>query len=248
MLSLQPDLVIAWRSGNSVADIDSLEALGIPVFALEATRLSAVPGQIRRLGLLLQAQARAETDAVNFERELERIRQHYGKKRAVTVFYQIWADPLMTLSGQHIISDAIRLCGGINPVSDRHTLAPAVSIESVLAMDPQLIIVAGKADTDSMAFWRRWSSLQAVQAGNIFRYTDDALSRPTSRMLPAVRKLCRTIESGRQHIERTGRHTGGDKRGGMKTMDGVNPAGSSNAVIPAWKNRPEGGLRYGRDP
>ena len=211
LLVLQPDLVIAWQSGNSLDTVSRLEQLGIPVFVLEAGNLTMIPDQLERLGRLLGVRRQAEADARHFIRAYDDLRRQFSDRRPVTVFYQIWDEPLMTLSADHIVSDAIRLCGGTNPFVDRHVLAPTISVESVLALDPQLIIVAGNVDRNGTAFWRQWPALQAVQAGNLFRYSDDALTRPTSRMLPAVRRLCEVIDEGRQHLASAG-HTTPDNR------------------------------------
>ena len=32
----------------------------------------------------------------------------------VSVFYQVWRQPLMTINGRHLIDDIINLCGGRN--------------------------------------------------------------------------------------------------------------------------------------
>ena len=76
---------------------------------------------------------------------LQALRQRYAGVQPVRVFYEIWHQPLMTVNGEHIISDVIRLCGGTNIFADLSTLAPQVSVEAVLAADPQVIIASGMA-------------------------------------------------------------------------------------------------------
>src|SRR3970040_246528 len=41
ILALRPDLAVAWRSGNTRADLEKLATLGIPVFFAEPQRLDA---------------------------------------------------------------------------------------------------------------------------------------------------------------------------------------------------------------
>ena len=52
ILSLQPDLVIAWQSGNGDKIINPLRKLGIPVFVVETQKINEIPSLFRRLGEL----------------------------------------------------------------------------------------------------------------------------------------------------------------------------------------------------
>jgi iron complex transport system substrate-binding protein len=61
------------------------------------------------------------------------------------VFYQVWNDPLATLNADHLISDIIVLCGGHNILIDVIPLAPIVNAESVLTVEPQVIVVSGSS-------------------------------------------------------------------------------------------------------
>jgi hypothetical protein len=45
----------------------------------------------------------------------------------VRTFYQVWDKPLYTLNGQHIVTDALRLCGGENIFATLPVTAPVVS-------------------------------------------------------------------------------------------------------------------------
>src|SRR3970282_1271543 len=49
ILALRPDLAVAWRSGNTRADLEKLATLGIPVFFAEPQRLDAVPDTLLAL-------------------------------------------------------------------------------------------------------------------------------------------------------------------------------------------------------
>ena len=111
---MKPDLVIAWRSGNTLSDIEKLEKLGLTVFATEAARLEdiAIIARCRPAGGHLNCKPNRLPGA--FEEALQQFRRSYGNRSKIRVFQLIWHQPLMTINGNHIISDLIELCGGIN--------------------------------------------------------------------------------------------------------------------------------------
>ena len=106
------------------------------------------------------------------------------------MFYQIWNRPLYTLGGQQIISEAIEVCGGQNVFADLTLAAPQVSIEAVLARDPEVILAGSGAQLDE---WKAWPQLSAVRSGRLLEVPDKGLERPSFQMLRAIRKLCEVM-------------------------------------------------------
>ena len=143
ILSLRPDLVIAWQSGNGETIVRRIRELGIPIFLVESRRLSDIPELFRQLGELSGQSSRAQQKADMFEKELYRLRELNKFKPTVKTFFQVWSDPLMTLNGEHMVSDVIKLCGGVNIFARALPLVPYVNVEAVLAADPQVIIAGG---------------------------------------------------------------------------------------------------------
>ena len=74
----------------------------------------------------------------------------------VRMFYQVWDKPLYTLNGGHIVSDAIRLCGGVNIYAHVKITAPVVSVEAVLQEDPEALISSGEisAEEGGVGIWK----------------------------------------------------------------------------------------------
>ncbi len=204
LLALRPDLVVAWQGGNSAADITQLEALGLPVYVAAATQLSGIADQLVDLGRLTGRQATARRVAADYRAELQRLRQRYQDARLLTVFFEIWNRPLMTVNGRHIISDAIRLCGGRNPFAALPSLAPTVSLEAVLLANPQVIVAtsAGGGEGDLLSFWQRWDSLRAVRYQQIYTIPAALITRPSTRILRGVEALCGIIAGARVTLSR----------------------------------------------
>jgi iron complex transport system substrate-binding protein len=196
ILSLKPDLVIAWQSGNGEQIITRIRQLGIPVFVVETANLDEIPSLYRRLGLLAGRQKQAHTQASKFFKRLENLRQSYSNNIKIPVFYQIWNEPLMTLNGDHLVTDMIELCGGINIFSDAAALVPYVNIESVVAANPQIIISGGKNKSDLLdsGFWRKWAGISAVKNRHLYAIPSDLLQRHSDRILEGTQLMCEYID------------------------------------------------------
>ena len=158
-----------------------------------------IPNLYRRLGALSGHHKLAHIQAEKFYKRLENLRETYSKNKKISVFYQIWNDPLMTLNGDHIVNDMIELCGGINIFADAAALVPYVNMESVLAADPQIIISGGKHKTDLIdsGFWRKWSGISAVKNRHLYAIPSDLLQRHSDRILDGTGLMCEYIDSVR---------------------------------------------------
>jgi iron complex transport system substrate-binding protein len=196
IVALKPDLVIAWGSGNVAGQVAQLRRLGLNVFTSEPSRLDEIAVELRHLAALGGVSARGERVAGEFEQGLAELRLRYQAKAPVSVFYQIWHEPLMTVNQQHSISAVIRLCGGRNVFAGLSNIAPTVNIEAVLRADPQMIIGSGSDDTRPQWLddWRRWPQLRAVKANALVDVPPDLMQRPTVRMLEGARRVCAAID------------------------------------------------------
>ena len=200
IVTLRPDIVIGWQSGNPAAPVAQLRALGLPVFLDEAQRIDAVPASIERLGELVGEAAVARREADRLRRELADLRQRFSQRPPVRVFYEIWRSPLITVGGPQLITDVLRVCGGENVFAHLSTLAPTVSVEAVIAADPEAIIGAGSDERETVWIddWKRWPALTAVARGNIYPVDPDSMHRATPRLFPAAARVCEQIDEARR--------------------------------------------------
>lgn len=197
--ALKPDLVIAWKSGNRDAHLDKLKALGIPVFINEPRRIEDVARSLEQLGRLAGTEAAAQAAARNFRQRQAALAERYGARPKVKVFYEIWNKPLMTVNGEHLISDVMRLCGGENVFARLPVLAPTIDTEAVLAAAPEVVLASGMGDSrpEWLDDWRQWSRLPAVAKGNLFFIPPEQLQRHTPRILDGAEKLCVQLDEAR---------------------------------------------------
>jgi iron complex transport system substrate-binding protein len=199
ILALQPDIVLAWESGNSMASINILRDLGLSVYIDQTETLEGVAKTIIDIGTLAGTEEIARPVSKKYLSQLASKRAEYATSSKVTTFYQVWNSPLRTINGKHIISAAIELCGGTNIYADELAISPTIGIESMLKRNPQAIIASGMSDArpEWLDDWKHWHTLTAVQQDNLFHVNPDHIQRHTTRLVLAIEKVCAQLQSVR---------------------------------------------------
>lgn len=193
-----PDLIVVWRSGNPQAAVQRLIDLGFNVYIAEPRTLLSIADHIENFATLAGTQATGQAASRYFHEQIDALRSRYQDSAKVTVFYQVWNEPLISVGGDELINDIITLCGGSNVFAELG-LAPKVSVESVLERDPALIIASGMdiARPEWLDEWRRWPQLQAVANDALFFIPPDLVQRHSLRVLSGALQMCGQIDSVR---------------------------------------------------
>lgn len=191
---LQPDLVVAWASGSPKGQVERLKRMGLPVFFNEPERLEAIAFTIERLGILAGSERHSRLQAENFRRRLNELQRGAQGAKPVWVFYQVWGQPLLTVNAQHVINDALGVCGAVNVFAESRVVTPRLDREAVMLADPDAIVIATSGDEGlAHAAWTRWRNLRAVRSGHLLTVDPGLLHRHTPRILDGVAALCRQI-------------------------------------------------------
>lgn len=196
--ALKPDLIVLWGSGYPPAVADAIRRLGAPVFISEPAKLADIASSMTRLGALTGMAG--ERAAAGFTGKVDTLRRAYGKRPQVRVFYQVWSAPLMTLSGRHVLSEAIGVCGGRNIFADLVPIAPQVATEAVLAADPEIIVTA-EADaraSGALDAWKQFGGLAAVRYDGLVTLDANRINRHGPRLADEIAELCKAIDRVRQ--------------------------------------------------
>ncbi|HXQ99168.1 MAG TPA: cobalamin-binding protein [Pseudomonas sp.] len=194
LLSLQPDLLLLWPGSVSAAQRDQLQRLNIPTFTAEPHTLEQLADQIEQIGQRLDRGEHGRAVADEFRQRLTQLRQRYYRHAPLSVFYQVWDQPLYTVGGGQIISDALTVCGARNAFADLSQPAPQVSLEAVMQRDPEVILAS---HATLLKGWQTWPQLQAVKSGRLLAVPDKGLERASGQMLEAVARLCESLSPDR---------------------------------------------------
>jgi iron complex transport system substrate-binding protein len=207
IVALTPDLVVTWPY-TVPAQVQLLVARGVRVFVTDPATIGGIATDIERLGVLAGTAVEASRAAAAFRERVARLESAHrpATGEPLRVFYQIWNAPLYTVGGKHLVSEAIRLCGGENVFASLTLPAPGVSVEAVLAARPDVIIAGGDGGIRPswLDDWKRWPALPAVASGSLYAVNADLLHRPGPRFLEGVEELCAKLDAARHNTRPAG--------------------------------------------
>lgn len=200
LVGLAPDLVIGWVTGNPTEQLETLEALGMPVFYIEPRDMEGVASAIERLARLAGTETAGQTVADNFRGTMAALEERYSTRDLVPTFYQVWDAPLMSVNSQHLIGQVVEMCGGENVFGEQTRLVPRIDDEAVLAANPEAIIAGGMGEENRhwLTHWKQYPQLSAVSQDNLFFVPPSLIQRPTPRLMEGAQLLCEKLEKARQ--------------------------------------------------
>ena len=197
IIKLQPDLVVAWKNGNKPRQIAHLRKFGIQVFESDPKTLDEIANSIKKLSMLAGTEKIGEQQALAFQQKIQVLKNKYQHAAEVRYFYQIWQKPLMTLNGEHLISQALKICGGKNIFSELVPTAPTVNSESVIQKNPEVIFMSSE-EKNATSLWQGFPNMTAVSRNNLFTFNGSIMNRAGPRMAEATEQLCEKLELARQ--------------------------------------------------
>ena len=204
IFTLQPDLVVAWYSGNSLQDMLAIQQMGIPVFYSDPRRIQDIPRNLEQLGILTGNIRIARSRAAAFRKHYESLRKQFSGMEKMRVFFQLWYQPLMTVNGEHLISDLIALCGGINVFGKTRSLTPVVGQEAVVRTAPEVVLATDVDRSDLVDRWRTAPAIPAMVSDTFYVLSADLLHRQGPRILQGAEQVCRSLQDARLKIRGTG--------------------------------------------
>jgi iron complex transport system substrate-binding protein len=199
LLRQAPSLIILWETGTPPRVRAELERLHLRVLVTEQRKLDDIGQVLVEFGRLAGTVPTADDAARRYRAELAELRARYQGRARLTVFYQVWDRPLYTLSGEHVVSEMIALCGGDNIFAEVTPLAPIVDPEAVLARNPDVILIGanGPDGERQAADWKRFPNLKAVREQHVFTVDPSLVGRMAPRILGGVREVCSALDRAR---------------------------------------------------
>lgn len=195
--ALKPDLVLAAR-GNDLEGLATLRRIGIPVFALDVQSISQLLAAVERVGRLCGVEEQARQLGQGLKARVERVRAKVDSAQTrPRVMWGYWGEPIFTAGAGTMIDDLFALAGGINVGRQAPGAWPQVSLETVIAWAPEVIIAAAsmgdsgefRAELERLREMDGWKSLPAVQQGRIYAIDGDLLTRPGPRLIEALEQV-----------------------------------------------------------
>ena len=197
IVALQPDLCIAIKDGNPKAVADKLEALDIPVYAVDPRGLDAVMDTVLEIGRILNADVRANAVVADMRSRIRQVEAKLGStSHRPGVFFQIGISPIVSVGTQTFIHELIVRAGGKN-LAEGPRSYPTYNREQIIALAPEVIIISSMAGADlfekAKHEWNQWPAIPAVRDSRIFLVDSGLFDRPTPRLVDALESLVRII-------------------------------------------------------
>jgi iron complex transport system substrate-binding protein len=188
-----PDLVLLYASAANRPALDRLAALGVPTAVLKLDRSSDVRRAARTMARLVGDSAAADTFIARFDSSLAAVaaRSARARGRRVRVYVDAWASPPMTVGRGSYLSEVIRAAGAENVFDDLGASSATVSLETIVARDPDVVLVLA-ADTlhpPDLARRPGWRAVRAVREGRVLVVDAGFYGRPSPRMPEAAADL-----------------------------------------------------------
>ena len=192
--ALKPDLVLGWGGGNPTHLLDRVRELGFRVEVLTPRTLDDVAEHLERIGEWTGHGVKAEAAAAEYRQQLAGLRQSYAGVEKITVFYQVSAQPLYTITNRQFTGQIIELCGGQNVFGSLNELAPVVSPEAVVAADPRVILTGNEQAKDVIALWSRWPTMQVIGKSGVIGVDARLTARASPRLMEGARQVCDALD------------------------------------------------------
>ncbi|WP_162532409.1 ABC transporter substrate-binding protein [Candidatus Scalindua japonica] len=194
IISLNPDLVVMSYDGAPRSDVNKLRKLKLKVAVLRSEKFSDIIKNINWLGKVLERQKKATEVAGYLESRYAQIRSLDWETPKPAAFYSIALDPIISVGAKSFINDLIRDAGGMNITGDIDQAYPKLTIESVIARSPDILVFStGMGNALSMEgqlpFWQRWKNIPAVRDQRFVQVDHDIINRPGPRVIKALALL-----------------------------------------------------------
>jgi iron complex transport system substrate-binding protein len=182
IVALQPQLILA----NNLTPPQQVEKLRHLGFQVEIFRQPAsfadICAHFLRLGRLLGREEQAEAIVAQARHKVEAVRQAVAPWPRRKVFLQVGAHPLFSSVKSSFTNDFIELGGGINVAGEQRS--GAMKIEQVLALNPDLIIIAVMGSEHGVGAgerqrWQDYTAIEAVRAGRVHVMDPDLVCSPS---------------------------------------------------------------------
>lgn len=200
ILSLRPDLLVAQRATGNPAD--RLGSLKLRTIQLDHDTIPGILQSIEGIGRAVGAETIARELVRDIRAELDRVRARTGRRPRRRVVFVVGRTPgalenVIAVGKASYLNEVMEIAGGENIFRGAVAAYPKVSLEELLARNPEVIVDMGEMAetigvTDArkravVALWQRYPSLDAVKRNRVFAVASDIFVVPGPRVVEAAR-------------------------------------------------------------
>jgi iron complex transport system substrate-binding protein len=204
--ALKPDLVVIQT--NPVHLADRLKALKLRVLEIDQENIAAIYQSIQTVAAAAGAERAANTLSEEIRLGLAAVRTRVQGLPRARMMFVIGRSPdrldgLVVVGRASYLNEVIEMAGGENVFRDAMAAYPEVSLEEVMARNPQVIVDMGDmSDTvgvteqhkrSVVALWDRIPTLAAVKQHRVFAVASDMFVVPGPRVIEAAKAFAEML-------------------------------------------------------
>jgi iron complex transport system substrate-binding protein len=183
ILSFNPDFVYLTNVMHNHL-IPHFESLNIDYYLSDANSFEQVKNEILQIAKITGHTSTGENLVKEIDSAINKINSQNQLLQKPTVYWEVWNSPFMSVGNSSFINDLINTAGGINIFQEIAQAYPTVSEETIVAKNPQIIIIPQNSGitVDSVKNRKGWSQIDAVKNDKIFIVDDNLLTRSGARI------------------------------------------------------------------
>lgn len=190
ILSFNPDFVYLTNVMHNHL-IPHFESLNINYYLSDANSFEQVKNEILQIAKITGHTSNGENLVKEIDSAINKINSQNQLLQKPTVYWEVWNSPFMSVGNSSFINDLIKTAGGINIFQEIAQAYPTVSEETIVAKNPQIIIIPQNSGitVESVKNRKGWSQIDAVKNDKIFIVDDNLLTRSGARISESAEYL-----------------------------------------------------------
>ncbi len=206
IIGLRPGLVVSEVTG--VRHAGPLRAANLKVLEIDDGSLAGIYDSIRRIGEAAGVSARADALCSQMRAQLDAIHAKVSRFPRRRVLFLVGRTPgriedLIAVGRSSHLNELIEIAGGENIFRDSVAAYGKLTLEELLARNPEVIIDMGEMSetvgvTEAqkervVALWNRFHALKAVREHRVYAVASDIFVVPGPRVVDAARALAQML-------------------------------------------------------
>lgn len=199
IIALKPKLVLGVSAMHDFMKAQ-LESYGIDLYLSRINSIEDVYAEVLYVGKVCECEDKAENLVEKMKEKIQAVKEYTQKNSTVKkVYWEVDSSPYISVGNKSYIHEMISIAtGGQNIFYDLDTEFPVVSEETILARNPDVIImpvytIEEMTELDSSQnsrvekFQRKnWQNLSAVKNNRVYNIFSDYISRTGPRLLYGI--------------------------------------------------------------
>ncbi|MFP3358163.1 ABC transporter substrate-binding protein [Planococcus sp. SIMBA_143] len=201
IIQLDPDVVLAYSTGEAPPALSQLEDADIPVFVIEsATSFDEVYGDIEQIASVLAKEEQGAEVIEGIQTQIEDVQERLAAvEEQKEVYVEISPSPEIYTTGKSTFMQEILDHAQVTNAFEDLEGWPSISEEEVITRDPEIILTTVSYVEDAVGDIEArdsWSAVEAIENDEVHFIDSDITSRPGPRIGEAVQLVAETVYPG----------------------------------------------------